>query len=107
MYFKYRKAGGKCGFAESMPQDRITALKKDETPVEMTDVTETANGIIQKGEAAPQTYPEPTYKLGYKAYEKWDTVSWHSFKWPAGGDCQKQMPLFTGFVTSINAFVMS
>lgn len=85
MYFKYRKAGGKCGFAESMPQDRITALKKDETPVEMTDVTETANGIIQKGEAAPQTYPEPNYKLGYKAYEKWDTVSWHSFKWPAGG----------------------
>lgn len=68
-----------------MPQDRITALKKDETPVEMTDVTETANGIIQKGEAAPQTYPEPNYKLGYKAYEKWDTVSWHSFKWPAGG----------------------
>lgn len=56
-----------------MPQDRITALKKDETPVEMTDVTETANGIIQKGEAAPQTYPEPNYKLGYKAYEKWDT----------------------------------
>lgn len=75
MYFKYRKAGGKCGFAESMQQDRITALKKDETPVEMTDVTETANGIIQKGEAAPQTYPELNYKLGYKAYEKWDTVS--------------------------------
>lgn len=56
---KARKAGGKCGFAESMPQDRITALKKDETPVEMTDVTETANGIIQKGEAAPQTVPSP------------------------------------------------
>lgn len=52
-----------------MPQDRITALKKDETQVEMTDVTETANGIIQKGEAAPQTYPEPNYKLGYKAYK--------------------------------------
>uniref|UniRef100_A0A3Q4I4L0 Exosome complex component RRP45 n=1 Tax=Neolamprologus brichardi TaxID=32507 RepID=A0A3Q4I4L0_NEOBR len=56
---KARKAGGKCGFAESMQQDRITALKKDETPVEMTDVTETANGIIQKGEAAPQTVPSP------------------------------------------------
>lgn len=56
---KARKAGGKCGFAESMPQERITALKKDETPVEMTDVTETANGIIQKGEAAPQTVPSP------------------------------------------------
>lgn len=54
-----RKAGGRCGFAESMPQERITALKKDETPVEMTDVTETANDIIQKAEAAPQAVPSP------------------------------------------------
>ncbi|XP_030593073.1 exosome complex component RRP45-like isoform X1 [Archocentrus centrarchus] len=54
-----RKAGGRCGFAESVPQERITALKKDETPVEMTDVTETANDIIQKAEAAPQTVPSP------------------------------------------------
>lgn len=52
-----RKAGGRCGFAESMPQGRITALKMDETPVEMTDVTDRANDIVQKAEAPPQTYP--------------------------------------------------
>lgn len=56
---KARKAGGRCGFAESMPQERITALKMDETPVEMTDVTETANDIVQKAEAPPQTVPSP------------------------------------------------
>ena len=52
-----RKAGGRCGFAESMPQERITALKMDETPVEMTEVTERANDIVQKAEAPSQTYP--------------------------------------------------
>uniref|UniRef100_A0A3Q2YAX0 Exosome complex component RRP45 n=1 Tax=Hippocampus comes TaxID=109280 RepID=A0A3Q2YAX0_HIPCM len=50
-----RKAGGKCGFAESMPQERITALKKDETAVEMTDVTERANDIVLNAEVPPQT----------------------------------------------------
>ncbi|XP_041838420.1 exosome complex component RRP45 [Melanotaenia boesemani] len=54
-----RKAGGRCGFAESMPQERITALKMDETVVEMTDVTETAGGIIQKAEAPAAMVPSP------------------------------------------------
>ncbi|XP_040892188.1 exosome complex component RRP45 [Toxotes jaculatrix] len=56
---KARKAGGKCGFAESIPQERITALKIDETPVETMDVTEKANDIVQKTEATPQTVPSP------------------------------------------------
>ncbi|KAM9362618.1 exosome complex component RRP45 [Symphorus nematophorus] len=56
---KARKVGGRCGFAESMPQERITALKMDETPVEMTDVTDRANDIVQKAEAPPQTVPSP------------------------------------------------
>lgn len=54
-----RKAGERCGFAESIPQERITALKMDETPVEMMDVTERANDIVQKAEAPPQTVPSP------------------------------------------------
>ncbi|XP_045903355.1 exosome complex component RRP45 [Micropterus dolomieu] len=56
---KARKAGGRCGFAESLPQERITALKMDETPVEMTDVTDRANDIVRKAEAPPQTVPSP------------------------------------------------
>ncbi|XP_051802046.1 exosome complex component RRP45 isoform X3 [Acanthochromis polyacanthus] len=54
-----RKAGGRCGFAESMPQERITALKTDETPVEMKDVTESANDIVQKAEAPPPAVWSP------------------------------------------------
>ncbi|XP_020513072.1 exosome complex component RRP45 [Labrus bergylta] len=56
---KARKAGERCGFAESMPQERITALKTYETPVEMTDVSDRANDIVQKAEAPPQMVPSP------------------------------------------------
>lgn len=56
---KARKAGERCGFAESLPQERITALKMDETPVEMEDVTEKAEDIVKKSEAPPQTVPSP------------------------------------------------
>ncbi|XP_010789180.1 exosome complex component RRP45-like [Notothenia coriiceps] len=54
-----RKAGGRCGFAESMPQERITALKTDETSVEMTDASERANDIVENAEVPPQTVPSP------------------------------------------------
>ncbi|XP_035492376.2 exosome complex component RRP45 isoform X1 [Scophthalmus maximus] len=56
---KVRKAGGRCGFAESLPQERITALKMDKTPVEMMDVTERANDIVQKAGVPPQTVASP------------------------------------------------
>nr|XP_020451822.1 exosome complex component RRP45 [Monopterus albus] len=52
-----RKAGGRCGYAESITQERITALKMDETPVEVTDVKETASDIIQKAEPSPHKVP--------------------------------------------------
>uniref|UniRef100_A0A3Q3W3G1 Exosome complex component RRP45 n=1 Tax=Mola mola TaxID=94237 RepID=A0A3Q3W3G1_MOLML len=54
-----RKAGGRCGFAESVPQERITALKKEETSVEMTDVTDRASEIVEKAEVPSQTVPSP------------------------------------------------
>lgn len=53
----FRKTGGKFGFAESLPQERITALKTDVSPVEMSDVKEKANEIVQRAEVPPQTYP--------------------------------------------------
>ncbi|XP_076001308.1 exosome complex component RRP45 isoform X2 [Genypterus blacodes] len=54
-----RKTSGKCGFAESMPLERITTLKMDETEVEMTDDTEGANDIAERAETPPQTVPSP------------------------------------------------
>lgn len=53
-----RKAGDRCGFAASLPQGRITALRMDETSVDLTDVTDTANEIIQKAEVPSETYPD-------------------------------------------------
>ncbi|XP_008315919.1 exosome complex component RRP45 isoform X3 [Cynoglossus semilaevis] len=57
---KARKAGEKCGFAESLPQERITALKTDKTPVEAMDVTEKVDDIIQKAEVPPLSVPSPS-----------------------------------------------
>ncbi|XP_068177319.1 exosome complex component RRP45 [Antennarius striatus] len=54
-----RKAGRRCGFAESMPQERITALKKDETSMETSDVTDRADDIIQKSEVPSQSVHSP------------------------------------------------
>ncbi|XP_059407456.1 exosome complex component RRP45 [Carassius carassius] len=56
---KIRKEGGKFGFAESMPKERITTLKKDEVPVEMTDVKETANDIVNRTETTTEAVPSP------------------------------------------------
>ncbi|XP_052420697.1 exosome complex component RRP45 [Carassius gibelio] len=56
---KIRKEGGKFGFAESMPKERITTLKRDEVPVEMTDVKETANDIVNSTETTTEAVPSP------------------------------------------------
>ncbi|XP_057699359.1 exosome complex component RRP45 isoform X1 [Corythoichthys intestinalis] len=58
-----RKSGGRCGFAESMPQERITAMKKEETSVEMTDVTEKAGDMVLQAEVPPQTSQSPVVPL--------------------------------------------
>ncbi|XP_016088695.1 exosome complex component RRP45 [Sinocyclocheilus grahami] len=56
---KIRKEGGKFGFAESMPKERITTLKRDEAPVEMTDVKETANEIVNRTETPTEAVSSP------------------------------------------------
>ncbi|XP_034044773.1 exosome complex component RRP45 [Thalassophryne amazonica] len=53
----------KCGFAESLPQEQITALTRDDTPVETSDVTEKASGIVQTGEEPPRTVPSPVLPI--------------------------------------------
>ncbi|XP_028833617.1 exosome complex component RRP45 [Denticeps clupeoides] len=56
---KVRKEGGKCGFAESMSKERITSLQTVESPVEMTDVQETAREIIHNAETPSETTLSP------------------------------------------------
>ncbi|XP_029355975.1 exosome complex component RRP45 [Echeneis naucrates] len=60
---KARKAGSKCGFAESIPQERITALKMEGTPVDVEGVTERASYVVQKAGTPPQTVPSPVVPL--------------------------------------------
>ncbi|XP_053114125.1 exosome complex component RRP45 isoform X2 [Hemicordylus capensis] len=45
---KVRKEGGKFGFAESIPNQRITAFKIEQAPVDTHDVQEQAQEIIAK-----------------------------------------------------------
>lgn len=57
MLINYRKEGGKFGFAEHLPEDRITVLKREETPVETSGVLEMAEEIIREAEAPSEMYP--------------------------------------------------
>uniref|UniRef100_A0A8B9JBD0 Exosome complex component RRP45 n=1 Tax=Astyanax mexicanus TaxID=7994 RepID=A0A8B9JBD0_ASTMX len=74
---RVRKEGGRFGFAESMPKERITALKRDEAPVEMTGVQEMAEEFLSKGEAAPEVVSSPvivatgTGQLGEGVQSTW------------------------------------
>lgn len=52
-----RKAGGRCGFAESLPEERITAMIVNEASVETTDAMDGANDVAQKVEAPLEKYP--------------------------------------------------
>ncbi|GCB62449.1 hypothetical protein scyTo_0014498 [Scyliorhinus torazame] len=54
---KVRQEGGKFGFAESIPNKRITTFKLDETPVDTDGVEEQAEEIVSKAE--PSTLPVP------------------------------------------------
>ncbi|XP_036372728.1 exosome complex component RRP45 isoform X2 [Megalops cyprinoides] len=59
---KVRKEGGKYGFAESMPKERITALKTDVAPVEMTDIEKKAEDIISGTEPPSDSVPSPVVR---------------------------------------------
>lgn len=54
-----RKAGNRCGFAASLPQGRITALKMDETSVDLAEAMDAASEVVQKAEPPCEAYPLP------------------------------------------------
>ncbi|XP_072525995.1 exosome complex component RRP45 [Salminus brasiliensis] len=56
---RVRKEGGRFGFAESIPKERITALKSKEALVEVTGIQEMAEEIANKGEAPSEVVPSP------------------------------------------------
>ncbi|KAK9398900.1 exosome complex component RRP45 [Crotalus adamanteus] len=56
---KVRKEGGKYGFAESIPNERITAFKIEQTSVNTNDVQEQAEEIIAKAFPVPEVLSKP------------------------------------------------
>ncbi|XP_077156530.1 exosome complex component RRP45 isoform X2 [Paroedura picta] len=56
---KVRKEGGKFGFAESIPNQRITAFKIEQAPVNTDDVQEQAEEIIAKASPPSETLANP------------------------------------------------
>ncbi|KAE8630486.1 hypothetical protein XENTR_v10000838 [Xenopus tropicalis] len=54
---KARKEGGKFGFAESLPEKRITALKMEKSAVDTTDVENKVEKIILDAEPPSRVYP--------------------------------------------------
>ncbi|XP_075056420.1 exosome complex component RRP45 [Mixophyes fleayi] len=56
---KVRKEGGKFGFAESLPGQKITALKMEKTPVDTSDVEGKAEEIISKSEPPSDVVSKP------------------------------------------------
>ncbi|XP_003221849.2 exosome complex component RRP45 [Anolis carolinensis] len=74
---KVRKEGGKCGFAESVPNQRITAFKIEQAPVDTKDVQEQAEEIIAKAfppsevMATPVLWTSGTAQIGEGLENSW------------------------------------
>ncbi|XP_073428106.1 exosome complex component RRP45 isoform X1 [Dendrobates tinctorius] len=56
---KVRKEGGKFGFAESLPNQKITALKIEKSPVDTSDVEGKAEEIISRSEPPSDVVTKP------------------------------------------------
>ncbi|NWH63668.1 EXOS9 protein, partial [Geococcyx californianus] len=56
---KVRKEGGKFGFAESIPNQKITTFKMESTAVDTNDVEEQAEEIITKAEPPLEVFAKP------------------------------------------------
>ncbi|KAM3940175.1 exosome complex component RRP45 [Leptodactylus fuscus] len=59
---KVRKEGGKFGFAESLPDQKITALKIDKSPVDTSDVEGKAEEIISKSKPSSDVVSKPVVR---------------------------------------------
>ncbi|NP_001085439.1 exosome component 9 L homeolog [Xenopus laevis] len=77
---KARKEGGKFGFAESLPDKRITALKMEKSSVDTTDVETKAEKIILDADppcrviSKPVVWTEGTAQIGEGQGNTWGQI---------------------------------
>ncbi|XP_039607080.1 exosome complex component RRP45 [Polypterus senegalus] len=75
---KIRKEGGKFGFAESLPNQRITAFKIEGAPVNTSEVEETVEEIIHNTVSPTEVVPSPilwasgTAQIGEGVLNTWE-----------------------------------
>ncbi|XP_044874162.1 exosome complex component RRP45 isoform X2 [Mauremys mutica] len=60
---KVRKEGGKFGFAESIPNQKISAFKMERAPVDTNDVEEQAEEIITKADPPSDVIAKPIIRM--------------------------------------------
>uniref|UniRef100_A0A8C0G4Z0 Exosome complex component RRP45 n=1 Tax=Chelonoidis abingdonii TaxID=106734 RepID=A0A8C0G4Z0_CHEAB len=60
---KVRKEGGKFGFAESIPNQKISAFKMERAPVDTNDVEEQAEEIITKADPPSDVVAKPILRM--------------------------------------------
>ncbi|XP_037753066.1 exosome complex component RRP45 isoform X4 [Chelonia mydas] len=60
---KVRKEGGKFGFAESIPDQKISAFKMERAPVDTKDVEEQAEEIITKADSPSDVFAKPVLRM--------------------------------------------
>nr|XP_042716020.1 exosome complex component RRP45 [Chrysemys picta bellii] len=60
---KVRKEGGKFGFAESIPNQKISAFKMERAPVDTNDVEEQAEEIITKADPPSDVFAKPILRM--------------------------------------------
>ncbi|KAM8764127.1 exosome complex component RRP45 [Rhynchonycteris naso] len=89
---KVRKEGGKFGFAESIPNQRITAFKMEEASVDTSDVEEKAEEIITEAEPPPEAVSKPvlwspgTAQIGEGVENSWGDPEESEQEEEAGSD---------------------
>ncbi|KFP78668.1 Exosome complex component RRP45, partial [Apaloderma vittatum] len=77
---KVRKEGGKFGFAESIPDQKITAFKMESAAVDTNNVEEQAEEIITKADPPSEVFAKPilhtpgTAQIGEGIENSWDDL---------------------------------
>nr|XP_028599300.1 exosome complex component RRP45 isoform X1 [Podarcis muralis] len=78
---KVRKEGGKFGFAESIPSQKITAFKIDQAPIDTNDVQEQAEEIISKAFPPSEVLAKPIlWASGTAQIGEGQESSWGDFE---------------------------
>ncbi|NXF30109.1 EXOS9 protein, partial [Nyctibius bracteatus] len=97
---KVRKEGGKFGFAESIPNQKITAFKRGSAAVDTNNVEEQAEEIIAKAEPPSEVFAKPilhtpgTAQIGEGIENSWGDLEESEREEAAEEEGESEAPAF-------------